>query len=111
YKGRLGVYQVMPMSEAIQAIVLKGGNALDIANVAKDSGVRDLRQSALLKVKHGLTSLAEINRITVDCPGRAGTRRPVTNGNFTPPRDGLGCRSAIRAGSGSTGEFKHVRDT
>ncbi len=66
YKGRLGVYQVMPMSEAIQEIVLKGGNALDIAETAQRSGVRDLRQSALLKVKNGLTSLAEINRITVD---------------------------------------------
>ncbi|QDW67155.1 type IV-A pilus assembly ATPase PilB [Luteimonas granuli] len=66
YKGRLGVYQVMPMSEAIQEIVLKGGNALDIAEAARASGVRDLRMSALLKVKNGLTSLAEINRITVD---------------------------------------------
>ena len=66
YKGRLGVYQVMPMTEAIQEIVLKGGNALDIAAAAHTSGVRDLRQSALLKVKNGLTSLAEINRITVD---------------------------------------------
>ena len=66
YKGRLGVYQVMPMSEAIQEIVLKGGNALDIAEAARASGARDLRMSALLKVKNGLTSLAEINRITVD---------------------------------------------
>ena len=66
YKGRLGVYQVMPMSEAIQEIVLKGGNALDISEAAQRSGVKDLRQSALLKVKNGLTSLAEINRITVD---------------------------------------------
>ena len=66
YKGRLGVYQVMPMSEAIQEIVLKGGNALDIAEAAQRSGVKDLRQSALLKVRNGLTSLAEINRITVD---------------------------------------------
>ena len=66
YKGRLGVYQVMPMSEAIQEIVLQGGNAMQIAEVAQAAGVRDLRQSALLKVKNGLTSLAEINRITVD---------------------------------------------
>ncbi|MBB6600008.1 type IV-A pilus assembly ATPase PilB [Luteimonas sp. MC1825] len=66
YKGRLGVYQVLPMSEDIQTIVLQGGNAIQIAEVAKASGVRDLRQSALLKVKNGLTSLAEINRITVD---------------------------------------------
>ncbi|MBJ6981375.1 type IV-A pilus assembly ATPase PilB [Luteimonas sp. MC1572] len=66
YKGRLGVYQVLPMSEEIQTIVLQGGNAIQIAEVAKAAGVKDLRQSALLKVKNGLTTLAEINRITVD---------------------------------------------
>jgi type IV pilus assembly protein PilB len=66
YKGRVGVYQVMPMSEAIQEIVLKGGNAIEIAAAAQRSGVRDLRQSALLKVKQGVTTLAEINRVTVD---------------------------------------------
>lgn len=66
YKGRTGIYQVMPMSEKIQAIVLQGGNALDIAEASKQSGVRDLRQSALLKVKNGVTSLAEINRVTKD---------------------------------------------
>ena len=66
YKGRVGIYQVLPMSEEIQTIVLQGGNALQISEVAKRAGVRDLRQSALLKVKNGLTSLAEINRVTVD---------------------------------------------
>ena len=66
YKGRLGVYQVMPMSEEIQTIILEGGNAMQIGEVAKKAGVRDLRQSALLKVKNGLTSLAEINRVTKD---------------------------------------------
>ena len=66
YKGRTGIYQVMPMTEKIQAIVLEGGNALDIAGAALQSGVRDLRQSALLKVKNGVTSLAEINRVTKD---------------------------------------------
>ncbi|MGY0613174.1 type IV-A pilus assembly ATPase PilB [Luteimonas sp. A501] len=66
YKGRVGVYQVMPMSEAIQEIILEGGNALQIAEVAQKSGVQDLRQSALRKVKNGWTSLAELNRITVD---------------------------------------------
>ncbi|RDY68916.1 type IV-A pilus assembly ATPase PilB [Lysobacter soli] len=66
YKGRTGIYQVMPMSEKIQSIVLQGGNALDIAEASKQSGVRDLRQSALLKVKNGVTSLAEINRVTKD---------------------------------------------
>ncbi|QNP41336.1 type IV-A pilus assembly ATPase PilB [Lysobacter solisilvae (ex Woo and Kim 2020)] len=66
YKGRTGIYQVMPMSEEIQAIVLEGGNAMKIAEAAQKSGVRDLRQSALLKVKNGVTSLAEINRVTKD---------------------------------------------
>jgi type IV pilus assembly protein PilB len=66
YKGRVGVYQVMPMSEEIQAIVLQGGNAMQIAEVAEHAGVRDLRRSALDKVKAGLTSLAEINRVTKD---------------------------------------------
>ncbi|WP_129136698.1 type IV-A pilus assembly ATPase PilB [Luteimonas sp. YGD11-2] len=66
YKGRTGIYQVMPMNEEIQAIVLAGGNALEIAEASKRSGVRDLRQSALLKVKQGVTSLAEINRVTKD---------------------------------------------
>ncbi len=66
YKGRTGIYQVMPMTEQIQAIVLAGGNALQIAHAAQESGVRDLRQSALVKVRNGVTSLAEINRVTKD---------------------------------------------
>lgn len=66
YKGRLGIYQVMPMLEDIQQIILEGGNALQIAAVAKKAGVNDLRASALLKVRNGITSLAEINRVTKD---------------------------------------------
>jgi len=66
YKGRTGIYQVMPMSEEIQQIVLQGGNALQIAEACKRAGIRDLRESALLKVKNGITSLAEINRVTKD---------------------------------------------
>jgi type IV pilus assembly protein PilB len=64
YKGRTGIYEVMPMTEQIQAIVLQGGNAMQIAEAARASGVNSLRQSALLKVRNGLTSLAEINRVT-----------------------------------------------
>ena len=64
YKGRLGIYQVMPMTEEIQKIVLEGGNAIEIAAAAQRGGIRDLRQSALLKAKNGATSLAEINRVT-----------------------------------------------
>lgn len=66
YKGRTGIYQVMPMTDKIQAIVLEGGNALQIADAALQSGVNDLRKSALVKVKNGVTSLAEINRVTKD---------------------------------------------
>ncbi|MFC5489612.1 type IV-A pilus assembly ATPase PilB [Dokdonella soli] len=66
YKGRTGIYQVMPMNEAIQKIVLDGGSAMKIAEQAKLDGVRDLRASALLKVKQGVLSLAEINRVTKD---------------------------------------------
>ncbi|MBF6025880.1 type IV-A pilus assembly ATPase PilB [Lysobacter niastensis] len=66
YKGRTGIYQVMPMNDEIQSIVLAGGSAMHIAEAAQRAGVRDLRQSALLKVKNGVTSLAEINRVTKD---------------------------------------------
>lgn len=66
YKGRTGIYQVMPMSDEIASIVLEGGNALQIAEAAQKAGVRDLRQSALMKVRNGVTSLAEINRVTKD---------------------------------------------
>ncbi|GAB2625219.1 type IV-A pilus assembly ATPase PilB [Novilysobacter erysipheiresistens] len=66
YKGRTGIYQVMPMSDEIQTIILAGGNAMQIAEAAQRAGVADLRQSALLKVRNGVTSLAEINRVTKD---------------------------------------------
>lgn len=66
YKGRVGIYQVMPMTEEIQRIVLQGGNALQIGEAARKIGINDLRASALLKVKAGVTSLAEIDRVTKD---------------------------------------------
>jgi type IV pilus assembly protein PilB len=66
YKGRVGIYQVMPMLEDIQKIVLQGGNAMQIAEVARNAGINDLRASALLKAKQGVTSLAEIDRVTKD---------------------------------------------
>jgi len=66
YKGRVGIYQVMPMSERIQEIILQGGNAMQIAEVAEKAGINDLRRSALEKARQGLTSLAEINRVTKD---------------------------------------------
>jgi type IV pilus assembly protein PilB len=60
YKGRVGIYQVMPITEAIQRIILAGGNAMEIADQAHREGVSDLRQSGLRKVKAGLTSLEEV---------------------------------------------------
>jgi len=66
YKGRTGIYQVMPMSDAISTIILAGGNALQIAEAAQAVGINDLRQSALKKAAQGITSLAEINRVTKD---------------------------------------------
>ena len=60
YKGRVGIYQVMPISEEIQKIVLKDGSALEIAEQAGKEGVRSLRQSGLQKVRFGLTSLEEV---------------------------------------------------
>jgi type IV pilus assembly protein PilB len=66
YKGRVGIYQVMPMSEDIQKIILQGGNVLQIGEAALKSGVNDLRRSALIKASIGMTSLAEINRVTKD---------------------------------------------
>ncbi len=66
YKGRTGIYQVMPLTEEIQSIILQGGNAMQIAAAADRSGINDLRKSALLKARNGVTSLAEINRVTKD---------------------------------------------
>ena len=60
YKGRVGIYQVMPISEEIQRIVLRDGSALEIAAQAREEGVRSLRQSGLYKVKLGMTSLEEV---------------------------------------------------
>jgi type IV pilus assembly protein PilB len=64
YKGRVGIYQVMPVTEAIGKIIMEGGNDMDIAAQAQKEGVPDLRQSGLKKVKDGLTSLEEVNRVT-----------------------------------------------
>ena len=64
YKGRVGIYQVMPITDAIQRIILSGGNALEIADQAKREGVSDLRQSGLRKVRAGLTSLEEVLAVT-----------------------------------------------
>ena len=64
YKGRVGIYQVMPVSPAIGEIIMRGGNQLDIQKQAEKEGVPDLRRSGLKKVKDGVTSLDEIERAT-----------------------------------------------
>ncbi|MDA3877494.1 MAG: type IV-A pilus assembly ATPase PilB [Halothiobacillus sp.] len=66
YKGRMGIYQVMPVSEEMGRIIMRGGNAMDIADQSLKEGIPDLRRSGLRKVKSGLTSLEEINRVTKD---------------------------------------------
>ena len=64
YKGRVGLYQVMPITDAIQRIILSEGTAMDIAGQARLEGVRDLRQSGLIKVRSGLTTLEEVIAVT-----------------------------------------------
>lgn len=60
YKGRVGIYQVMPISEAMQRLILSGASALDLEAQAKLEGIKNLRESGLLKVKQGMTSLDEV---------------------------------------------------
>jgi type IV pilus assembly protein PilB len=64
YKGRVGIYQVMPISEEIQRIILSEGTAMDIADQAGKEGIRDLRQSGLIKVRAGFTTLEEVISVT-----------------------------------------------
>ena len=64
YKGRVGIYQVMPISEEIQRIILAEGTAVDIAHQAQRENVRDLRQSGLIKVRAGATTLEEVISVT-----------------------------------------------
>jgi type IV pilus assembly protein PilB len=64
YKGRVGIYQVMPISDTMRRIIMEGGNSIQVADQAQKEGIRDLRQSGLVKVRAGLTSLEEINRVT-----------------------------------------------
>jgi type IV pilus assembly protein PilB len=66
YKGRIGIYQVMPVSEAMGRIIMENGNSIQLEEQARKEGVADLRQSGLKKVKDGITSLEEINRVTKD---------------------------------------------
>ena len=66
YKGRVGIYQVMPISPAMEKLVMENGNALELAELAQSENINDLRQSALDKVRQGITTLAEVERVTKD---------------------------------------------
>jgi type IV pilus assembly protein PilB len=60
YRGRVGIYEIMPITESIERIILNHGSAMEIETQARKDGVKSLRQSGLLKVKQGLTSLEEV---------------------------------------------------
>jgi type IV pilus assembly protein PilB len=64
YKGRVGIYQVMTISENMRALILQGGNAMQLAELSKSEGINDLRASGLNKIRMGITSLEEIDRVT-----------------------------------------------
>ena len=66
YKGRVGIYQVMPVSEAMGRIIMENGNSMQLADQSRKEGIADLRESGLKKVRDGITSLEEINRVTKD---------------------------------------------
>ena len=66
YKGRVGIYQVMPISEAMRQLILRGASALELAAQARAEGVRTLRESGLRKVKMGITSLEGVLAVTND---------------------------------------------
>ena len=66
YKGRVGIYQVMPISEEMGRIIMAGGNAIDLADQAKKEGIPDLRESGLNKIRQGVTSLEELNRVVTE---------------------------------------------
>ncbi|HFD12440.1 MAG TPA: type IV-A pilus assembly ATPase PilB [Crenotrichaceae bacterium] len=64
YRGRVGIYQVMPITDALHDLILQGATALELEQQAEKEGINDLRKSGLLKVQNGITSLEEINRVT-----------------------------------------------
>ena len=66
YKGRAGIYQVMPISDAMKRLIIEGANAVQLADQAHAEGIWDIRKSGLRKAMQGLTSLSEVNRVTVE---------------------------------------------
>ena len=71
YRGRVGIYQVMPISDEMKRLIMDGSNAIGLADQARREGIPDIRQSALKKVADGMTDIAEINRVTQDVVGLA----------------------------------------
>ncbi len=66
YKGRVGIFEVMPVTDAMGKLIMEGANSIQIRDLALSEGLQDLRKSGLAKVKEGITSLEEINRVTKD---------------------------------------------
>lgn len=66
YKGRVGIYEVVKVTDSISRIIMDGGNSIEISDAARKEGFNDLRTSALMKVAQGVTSLEEANRVTTD---------------------------------------------
>ena len=66
YKGRVGIYQVMTISDEMTRLIMTGANSIDLADQARKEGIDDLRRSALKKIKQGIIGLEEANRITKD---------------------------------------------
>jgi type IV pilus assembly protein PilB len=66
YKGRTGIYQVMPISDAMKRLIMEGANAITLADQAQKEGIPNIRQSALKKVMDGITSIEEINSVTME---------------------------------------------
>ncbi|MFU7556480.1 hypothetical protein ACM9NO_27205, partial [Pseudomonas paraeruginosa] len=66
YKGRVGIYEVVKNTPALQRIIMEEGNSIEIAEQARKEGFNDLRSSGLLKAMQGITSLEEVNRVTKD---------------------------------------------
>jgi len=64
YKGRVGIFEVMPISDAMKRLIMEGATAIELKDQATKEGVNDLRRSGLNKVKEGITSLKELNRVT-----------------------------------------------
>ena len=66
YKGRVGLFEVMPITEELERLIMEDANAVKLRDQANREGVEDLRTSGLRKVKAGVTSLEELNRVTKD---------------------------------------------